>query len=460
MKEKKDTVKYLLIFITFVLFFAMLILCGMYINLRINGISSTLPEVPGDDKWVVTGTGYNSNASTLNLVSPTFIGYKNSSDGMVAAAFDNEARAELNDKYRKIITELLKGKQSKRKFANQNELIQFIDEIKKSDKFIYVNYYNEIPSSAILTDFSDLESIYKHDSFLIKYVFILENDNRNIYGVCINENLEVYLLESEYELLYDQNIQLAYNGVRGFVPFEFASFTYPEAVFTKSFEADSVMMVPSASFYEFDPDGDNTKELLDNLGFNRNLVKSFRSADNTGISFVDDGRELYVDAINSKMSYDCHNRGIHLSEYLKYDPKGENYGLGDILMCAKRFVNSLDRLLIGGEAYPALTGVYTDGEKVSVNFKYFYNGILITKEPYDLKIEFASDSVVGMEINAVFCDSGRYTDPVIPQKLAMTATDKNDMPENTPIYYNALYVTGTGADSEVAWISRESGGEN
>ena len=460
MKEKKDITKYILIIITFVLFFSMLILCGMYINLRINGISSTLPEIPGDDKWIVTGTGHSSNIGTINLVSPTFIGYKNSSDGMLAAIYDDEARDVLIDKYNKIITELLKGKHSKQKFANQDQRIQFINKIKNSDKFMYVNYYSEIPSSAILTDFSDLESTYTHDSFLIKYVFILEDENRNIYGVCINEKLDVYLLESEYDMLYDQNIQFAYNGVRGFVPFEFASFTYPEALFTKSFEADSIMIVPSVSFYEFDPDGDNTKELLDNLGFNRNLVKSFELPNNAGISFVEDGRELQVDAINSKIFHDCNNRGIHLSEYLKYDPNGENYGLSDILMCAKRFVNSLDRLLVGGEAYPALTRVSVDGEKVSVDFKYFYNGILITKQPYDLKIVFANDSIIGIEINAVFCDSGRYTDPVIPQKLAMIAENNGNMGETSPIYYNALYVTVMNTDSEITWISRESGGEN
>ncbi len=459
MKEKKDIVKYLLIFVTFALFFAMLLLCGAYMNMRINGISSTLPEIPEEDKWVITGTGYNSNTNTLGLASPSFIGYKSLTDGMIAATYDKEARLALTEKYEKIMTELLTGKQIKENFSTSDESTQFINNIINGDAFLYVNYYNEIPSSAILADFTGAESTYTHNSFFLKYVFILPDEKGNIYGICINDKLEVYRLEPENEMLYDQNVQLAYNGVRGFVPFEFASFTYPEAVFTKSFETDSVMMIPSASFYEFEPDGDNTKKLLDTLGFNRNLVKSFRFANNAGISFVDDGRELHVDVINSKMNYDSSNRGIHLSEYLKYDPKGENYGLGDILMCAKRFVNSLDRLLTGGEAYPALVGVYADGETVEVNFKYFYNGILITQEPYDLKIEFLNDSIVAMEINAVFCDSGRYTDPVIPQKLAVEAAGKEDA-SSAPIYYNALYVAGENADTEIVWITRESGGEN
>lgn len=457
MKNYKDITKYFLILITVFLFVAMLVLCGMYLDLRINGKFSSVPGIPEKDKWILTGAEIDSGSASIALTSPVFIGYRNEEEGMVGAAFNADSRKDLLKKTDGIIPELFAGKLRKIKFTRQDDRDSYIKKLIESEKFFYMNYYSEIPSSVILADFGETDS--KH-TFFVKYIFVLPDKNGDLYGVFLNEDLEVFELVPGGEgINYDENMMFAYNGMRGFAQFEFVSDVCPEAVFTKSFEADSVMMVPSATFYEFEPDGDNTKRLLDTLNFNRNLVKSYKAADKTSISFVDDGRELYVDVKNSKITFNSQSRGIHISEYLKYTPNNNHYGFGDMLMCARRLISALDRLLTGGQAYPSVVGIYSSDEGITVDFKYFYNGILITDEKCDISISFKNDYIVSMNINAVFCDNGNNTDPVIPQKFTI------DIPENkndaVNLYYNAMYVVQEGGtDVEFVWVTRKKGEED
>ena len=453
MKSNRDITKGFLIAVTVFLFIAMLFLCGMYLDLRINGKFSTVPGIPEKDKWILTGAEYDSESASISLTSPCFIGYKNNEEGMIAAAFDANSREMVLEKIFDVVPELFSGKYRKMKFTKQEELNSYIKSLLESEKFVYVNYYSEIPSYLISTDFGGIGS---ENTFFVKYMFIVPDKNGHLYGVFLNESHEVFELVPEESINYDENMAFAYNGMRGFAQFEFVSEVCPEAVFTNSFETDSVMIVPSASFYEFEPDGDNTRKLLDTLNFNHNLVKSYKAADNTSISFVDDGRELYVDVQNSIITFNSQSRGIHLSEYLKYNPHNNHYGFGDILMCARRLISTLDRLLTGGQAHPSVVGIYTENDTLTIDFKYFYNGIMITDRQSDISISFKNDYIISMNINAMFCDSGNNTKPVVPQKFMINATENT-----TGTYYNAMYVVyGNATDVNLVWVTREKGEEN
>lgn len=61
-KPQRDALLGLLIAANAVLFFTMLVLCGIYLNLRINGSASTLPQIPASDRWILTGSGSDRKA--------------------------------------------------------------------------------------------------------------------------------------------------------------------------------------------------------------------------------------------------------------------------------------------------------------------------------------------------------------------------------------------------------------
>ena len=58
-KPKKDLLLGVLLAAAAVLFFAMLALCGVYLNMRTGNRTSTLPPVPARDRWILTGSGSN-----------------------------------------------------------------------------------------------------------------------------------------------------------------------------------------------------------------------------------------------------------------------------------------------------------------------------------------------------------------------------------------------------------------
>ena len=87
-KPKKDVLLGGLIALAAVLFFAMLALCGVYLNMRTGNRTSTLPSVPASDRWILTGSGGNLQSGAKSLLSPSFIGIKTADGTLTAATFD------------------------------------------------------------------------------------------------------------------------------------------------------------------------------------------------------------------------------------------------------------------------------------------------------------------------------------------------------------------------------------
>ena len=94
-KPQRDALLGLLIAANAVLFFTMLVLCGIYLNLRINGSASTLPQIPASDRWILTGSGNDLQSGAKSLLSPSFIGFKSADGTQTAATFDTSSRKNL-----------------------------------------------------------------------------------------------------------------------------------------------------------------------------------------------------------------------------------------------------------------------------------------------------------------------------------------------------------------------------
>ena len=241
MKENKNTGLYVLIAFISALFIAMLVLCGLYLDLRINGVSSSLPPIPEKDKWILTGAGYSSDSNSGRLLTPYFIGYKTKETGMIAASFDENARNGLISELDRCIPLLFSGTSTSVNFKDLSEKKEFIKKITESETFFYLSYYGDIPSAAILpgtqsgSEYSGLNS-----DFYVKYVFVLPDENGNMYGVSFDSRLNAVILKTAENLAYGKSESFTYNGVSGFVPFEFVSSDNPEPVFTRSFEVNAV----------------------------------------------------------------------------------------------------------------------------------------------------------------------------------------------------------------------------
>ena len=453
MKKERNIALYFLISIIAVLFVSMLVLCGLYLDLRINGISSSLPDIPEKDKWILTETANDPGISTEFLITTSFIGFKTKENGMIAAIPDYSPRKSLITRLDKCLPELFSGKGEHINFKNEAEKEEFIKSVTNSESFFYVAYYGEIPSAAILPSANiDNSMLMVTENFYIQYMFILPDPDDNMYAVCFDKDMEAVVLTPEKSIAYSENNFFAYNGVSGFVEFEFVSDLYPEPLYTESFDANSVMMVPSSSFYDFKLYEDSTKQLLKVLGFNTNMVKTFRSGDNTTATFVDEGKELYVSIKNSTISYNGYDSGIHMSDILKYEPQNDGYTFSDTVLCVKYLIGLLDRVIVGGDASATLVGIRKDKDGIYFDLKYFYNGIMLNENASDITVRIKGDYIKDIDINAVFCVGGAFKKPVIPQKLAMTVLGEEG---SGNVRYNAAFSdSGETSSYELVWIAR------
>ncbi len=455
MRKNKNAGLYVLIAFITALFLSMLVLCGLYLDLRINGISSSLPSIPEKDKWILTGVSYNTDNTSDRLLNPAFVGYKTKENGMLAASFDETARNGLISELDRCIPLLFSGKSNAVNFQNESEKKEFVQGITGSDTFFYLSYYGDIPSAAILpstqngSEYNDL-----NENFYVKYVFILPDEKGNMYGVCFDNSLNAVILETADDFAYGKSEIFTYNGVSGFVPFEFVSSDNPEPVFTRSFEVDSVITVPSASFYTFELEETETRQLLSVFGMNVNLVKNYRSGDNMIVSFVDNGKELYISKKNSSIHYSGYDGGIHMSHFLKYEPQGNEYMFSDAVLCVKYLISLIDRVIIGNDAEPTLVRIDKTGSLITFDLKYFYNGIMLTEDSFDIRITTDGVYIKSVDIKAISCKKQQNKISVIPQKLVVTALNPDERIGNRG--YSAMFVSkDNNASTDVVWTVRK-----
>lgn len=455
MKKKNLGVLYFLIASIVVLFTAMLVLCGMYLDLRLNGITSSLPEIPENDKWILTDSSYNAHNSSGQMITPVFMGVKTEMSGMTAAVYNSDAREGLDKYIEPKMMALFGGNVQRIEFKNEDEKNSFISETINSDVYIFMSFYNELPASALLAGIYGSGSyIGFSESFDVKYIFIMP-DGESIKGVCFDNELEACVLRPNETVPFDQSVFYAYNEVSGFADFSFWSDTCPEPVFTKSFEMDSVIMVSSFSFYSFNLGDRNTTKLLTALDFNPNLVKTYTYSDNNIISFVGEEKELHVSRKEGKLVYNGYDGGIHMSEYLKYYPQSDEYTFTDSILCVKYLINSLDRILVGGDALPSIVGIGRDGGKTVFKLKYFFHGAAVTENSSDITITIDGEYINCVEINTLFCDSGSLSMPVVPQRLALEVFDDEIYDESFAGFSTVFKEKGISGNAELIWTVRK-----
>lgn len=441
MKKTGNIANIILVVLTGALFVLMLVLCGKYIDLRVNGISSSHPKMPENDKWVLSNEEYDTRFNALSLVSFTFAGCRLEDGKMIAAAYDAASRKAVVDMLMKYLPSLLKEKPESVEFENKEKREEFIENLTKTGKYIYVSLYNELPSAAILLCITGNEKKENvNESVFVKNIFVLPDESEKVCALCFDNDGNCKKFISSEDMPYDDSEFMAYTDMRGFAEFEFVKSDKPETVFCKSFDVAPPTLSKTSDFYNYSVLDANTANLMRVFDFNPNMIKSIKSADKA-VSYVYDGKELYIDPKNTKITYYGYDSGIHLSKFLKYNPSDKEYSFSDKVLCVKYLINSFDRHVVGADAPPSLVYVAEKDGIILFALKYMYEGIpLLDKKP-DITVEIAGNYVNKIDINAVYCNKTEEKKAVLPQNKANLLLEEGNYTD-----YGAMYVKESGTN--------------
>lgn len=460
-KTQRDALLGLLIAANAVLFFTMLVLCGIYLNLRINGSASTLPQIPASDRWILTGSGNDLQSGAKSLLSPSFIGFKNADGTQTAVTFDTSSRKNLQKELESVLNALLSGEIRRAELQTDADKRAFAADLCSAERYLFCSFFGELPAASLMPAIRAGGFPSLDENFFVRYLFLLPDENDDTYAVCLDDSYNAVFLYPWEKIPYTGDKLSAYNGVRGYAGFSFVNGLPESAVYTSSFDVDSVVILSSGSFYSYDMSEERTKNLLKTLGFNINTVKNIRSGRNTASSFVDGERELYVtlDETYGRFIFSSEEDGLPLSDFLGYYPNdGKSYAFEDQILCVKYLLSAFDRILVGGDAAPVLVGVSLAEDGSSVfRLKYFYNGVMLTENAADITVVIHNDRIVRIEVVTLFCDGGSLTKPVLPQSLALSLFDGS---ADGNYSYHAMFEKEPDTNQvKLVWVAETEEGE-
>ncbi len=462
LKERTKNVPvslYVYISLCALLFSAMLFLAGFYFNLRVNGTASALPSVPAKDRWILTGSAYDEKTGMQSLLSPCFMGIKCADGTQLAAAYDSSARQTVWQLLDTSLEALLIGETERVELADEEERTAYAASLCASERYVFYSFFGELPAASLLPALHNGNTVRPTENFFVKYIFLLPNEENFLYAVMLDASLNAVCLYPRENEPYNADNLSYLKSMKGYADFTFTDGLPHSAVFTESFDVDSVVVTPSASFYDYRLGDEKTDTLLKTLGFNVNVTKCVSIGNGAAVNFVEDKRELYVDLRENTLDFST-EEGVHLSDFLGYYPEnGTNYTFADRVLGVKYLLGSFNRLLVGGDALPALVSVSGDASGTTVFYlKYFYNAVSLTDAASDIAVEMADNSVVGVYAKALFCDSGYMTMPVVPQSLTLSLFDGAD--ETEWAYYAMFANDPTDNRVRLVWTAIcEGGGE-
>lgn len=454
-KPKKDLLLGVLLAAAAVLFFAMLALCGVYLNMRTGNRTSTLPPVPASDRWILTGSGSNLQSGAKALLSPSFIGIKAADGTMTAATFDTASRKNLQKELEAVLDPLLSGEIRTDEITREADKRAFAADLCRAERYLFCSFFGELPAASLVPairagDFPELEQ-----NFFVRYLFLLPDEDENLYAVCLDDAYNAVFLYPRDQTPYTADQLSAYTGVRGYAAFSFVNGLPESAVYTESFDVDSVVVMPSSAFYTYDVNDEKTKALLKTLGLNIKTVKSIRSGNNAAIDFVDGACELYVSLSDGSFVFSSAEDGLMLSDFLGYYPTdGKNYTFADQILCVKYLLGTFDRILVGGDASPTLVGISLDDDGTAVfRLKYFYNGVMLTENAADIVVHIRNNRLVRLSAVTLFCDGGSLTKPVLPQTFVLPLFENA---ENRSCSYHAMFENDSETNQvRLVWVAEE-----
>lgn len=412
-----------------VLFLLMLYNCGRYIDLRINGFSKTLSPVPEADRRVLLSAGTGTDAEqNRTFLRPVFIGVKNVV-GMHGAGVDSESGKKLAESAFSYMAELFSGQSENVAFGLEKEKEKYINSLKNADNYILLGFLSDIPASCVLPCISDYGYDYtKQMYFNFRNLFILPDSDGNLYGIAVSSSLDVNILKPDGDFQFNAKELESYNNSTGFVPFEFADTPYVKPLLKNTVNVHDFRVSTAADKLGRQTDSDWILSTMQAFSLNLNLAKTFVTRDGSVLNYVDGSNELLFYQ-NGDVVFNSADDGVHLSEYLGYNPQSKDgYTFGQKLEAVRKLTEMLDKEITGNYAdlcfYEA---VYTaSGDRLEIRLKYFADAVSVTEKEYDAVFAISSNSLVYASYSALCCDKLEGRDSFIPQYYADMLSGGNE----------------------------------
>ena len=416
------------ILIAVVMFFVMLISCGMYINVKLNGKVSNLPPLSENDTKMLLRSSVTDNISyNDDLLEPTFIGIKK--NGMMSAALpDDEIRRSVEASIYDAVGTLFGGTYKKIEFDSNQKLQEYVEQIKNSEDYILVGFYRDLPSTVMLPCIvGNYRVADSKDIFLFKYLFLLPDRNGNLYACSLSEDYEITELYPAQSIKFDKILNESYDVSEGWSDFEYSDDDLLNPVLLSSFKAYGYKTESFASLYGKDNKQAWVMNLFDVFSINSSLVRSFTSGDNTEINHVDEFSELIINDSGDVEFKSTETGGVNLDEYIGYmsDSVSAN-SFSDKIYVLKTMINKICKDS-DGVSY-SMVGINYDNEKDSlkVYFKYTVDGIFVYGSSYDAVFEISRNLLVYARFKVFKCNRVHEVQSVIlPQKYAIVASEDN-----------------------------------
>ncbi len=446
------------ILVAALLFVSMLLVCGKYIDIKINGISSSLPDIPDKDMHILMQTSSNESVHEKHtLAEPVSVGIKAGDARLMAHS--GEARTALMDYARSMVIRCFSGQSERLEFENEESMQKYLSQLCSDSDYLFFAFYGDIPAAAFLPALArEYESKESRMDFNVQNLFLFSDNDQNLYAVAVSSGKQVNILKPSEDVAFKPSEYNAYNDVTGFAQFEYDDENCLLPVFSKSLEQNNYLVKYTHEIYGMSVDVGWIQSTLGVFGLNKSFSKTFVTKDNSLIDFVDDTIELLFSADGSVV-YNSNENGLGLYSLLGYHPTGSSYTFSDKTLAVKRLFNELDAELCGNEANLGITNVYYDenSAKLCFEMKYFVSGIALTNNAYDAKVEINDDSITHAEFYALSCTGLEETTPSLPQKFSFFPLDAAEAVchyrvlspiEREDGKYSVTYATLTTANKE------------
>ena len=430
-RKFKSVVSKLEIVLCCVLFVIMLVTCGLYINIKMNGKTSSLPSLSEKDRYMLLKSVASEQiAYGDDLLEPVFVGIKDG-DEMIAALPEKNVRNTIRNNVYDALQLLFSGRSEEVKFDSIAERNEYIYSLKNSNRYMLISFLGNVPSTVFLPCVSDgFESLDDEiDLFYIKHIFILPVIGANADGeeilcaVTVSKDNEINIVRPQNEIPFNNIISDSYDISDGYSKFEFLKDDGIYPVLTTSFVSKKYKISCLSELHGKDLSAVWLQTYFDTFGINTSLVRSFSSGDGKVTTYVDDQRELVV-SDEGTVIFNATDDGIYLNEFLGYFPEeGIGYRFSDKIFAVK---NIVDRLKINSSLVSfTIVGVdfNADASELNIYMKLIVDGVTVTNKQYDSVFRIRHNYLNYVEFPAVTCNFADGEKLLVPQKYSPVVFD-------------------------------------
>ena len=465
MNEKLNKVLSIVeITLTAILFVAMLVCCGLYINVKINGKSSSLKPLSEDETALILRTTVaDSENMAEDLITPLFVGVKNS-DVMIGATFDSESRTSMNQFANDVIAKLFSvGSAKPIEFKSNAEFEEYVDGVKNADAYIFVSYYNDLNAALFAPCLGGSYTKNINEMlFDVKHIFVLPDASGNVCAVTFSSGNAVNVISLDENIPFNQLSLESYNISEGYAYFTFAEGKGIHPVFASSFMSDEYIVTPLPKLCKIGENSAFSSKLFDFFDMTQGLVNSYYTKNDSVMNYVDESGVVTIDS-EGYLMFDAESDGISLNNYLGYLPgESGNFSFADKLTAVKMLVGRLHGISeIAGlnNARFLLTDCVYDSENNDLTFflKLFVDGISVTENSFDASITMNNNCLTKLEMLFAVCKRVDAESLCFPQQYALYSYE-NDTAIKTD---DTLYATLVEKqENDTAGVSSEEGTEN